>query len=80
LRFDRETLSSLGVVKQDIGTSLLADIDRQLRAYVESQQQTMANVMTRFFDPNRLWRGRWVSTAPCSRNYPPRTAKASQRI
>jgi len=36
---------------QDIGTSLVADIDRQLRAHVESQQQTMANVMARFFDP-----------------------------
>ena len=36
---------------QDVGTSLLEDIDRQLKAHVEAQQQTIATVLGRFFDP-----------------------------
>jgi len=36
---------------KDVGASLLTDIDRQLRAYVEQQQQTIGTVLTRFFDP-----------------------------
>jgi hypothetical protein len=36
---------------QDIGSSLVADIDRQLRAHVEAQQQTVATVLGKFFDP-----------------------------
>jgi hypothetical protein len=35
----------------DIGKSLLDDIDRQLRAYVETQQQTISGVLSKFFDP-----------------------------
>lgn len=36
----------------DVGATLLADIDRQLRAYVEQQKTTMGTVLARFFDPN----------------------------
>jgi hypothetical protein len=36
---------------QDIGKELIGDIDRQLKAHVESQQQTIAAVLGRFFDP-----------------------------
>lgn len=36
---------------QDIGSELVADIDRQLRAHVEAQHETIAAVMSRFFDP-----------------------------
>jgi len=36
---------------QDVGTALLNDIDRQLKAHVEAQQQTIATVFGRFFDP-----------------------------
>ena len=36
---------------QDVGSALLDDIDRQLKAHVESQQQTIATVLGRFFDP-----------------------------
>jgi hypothetical protein len=36
---------------QDIGTALVEDIDRQLKAHVASQQQTIATVLARFFDP-----------------------------
>jgi len=36
---------------QDVGLSLVEDVDRHLRAHVESQQQTMAAVLSRFFDP-----------------------------
>jgi hypothetical protein len=36
---------------QDIGGALVADIDRQLRIHVETQQQTIATIMSRFFDP-----------------------------
>lgn len=36
---------------EDIGGSLMADIDRQLRAHIEQQQQTIATVLGRFFDP-----------------------------
>lgn len=35
----------------DIGSTLLADIDQQLRAHVEAQQKTIATVLTGFFDP-----------------------------
>jgi len=35
----------------DVGQSLLADIDRQLKAHVQSQQTAMVTAMTRFFDP-----------------------------
>ena len=41
---------------KDVGASLLNDIDRQLRAHVELQQQTIGAVLARFFDPNR-WSG-----------------------
>lgn len=37
---------------KDIGASLLADIDQQLRAHVEHQQSTIGSVLGRFFDPN----------------------------
>lgn len=36
---------------KDVGAALLGDIDRQLRAHVEQQQQTIGAVLTRFFDP-----------------------------
>src|SRR5262245_53209987 len=36
---------------QDVGSALLDDIDRQLKAHVEEQQQTIAMVLGRFFDP-----------------------------
>ena len=36
---------------QDIGRSLLEDIDQQLKRHVESQQETIAAVLMRFFDP-----------------------------
>jgi hypothetical protein len=36
---------------KDIGASLLADIDRQLRSHVEQQQATIGSVLGRFFDP-----------------------------
>lgn len=36
---------------QDVGTSFIADIDRQLRQHVETQQQTISSVLGRFFDP-----------------------------
>jgi hypothetical protein len=37
---------------KDVGATLLGDIDRQLRAHVEQQQQTIGAVLARFFDPN----------------------------
>jgi hypothetical protein len=37
---------------KEVGASLLTDIDRQLRAHVEQQQQTIGAVLARFFDPN----------------------------
>ncbi|HZF55593.1 MAG TPA: hypothetical protein VE093_43565 [Polyangiaceae bacterium] len=37
---------------KEVGASLLADIDRQLRAHVEQQQATIGSVLARFFDPN----------------------------
>ena len=36
---------------KDVGAALVADIDRQLRAHVDTQQETMAAVLGRFFDP-----------------------------
>lgn len=36
---------------QDVGTALLEDIDRQLEAHVNNQQQTIATVLAKFFDP-----------------------------
>jgi len=36
---------------EDIGRDLLTDIDRQLHAYVDAQQKTIADVMSKFFDP-----------------------------
>jgi hypothetical protein len=36
---------------QDIGTALIADIDRQLRGHIEAQQQTITSVLGQFFDP-----------------------------
>jgi hypothetical protein len=36
---------------KDVGTALLGDIDKQLKFYVEQQQQTIGAVLTRFFDP-----------------------------
>ncbi len=37
---------------KDVGAALLGDIDRQLKLYVEQQQQTIGAVLARFFDPN----------------------------
>ena len=37
---------------KDIGASLLADIDRQLRVHVDEQHQKIGDVLARFFDPN----------------------------
>ena len=37
---------------KDVGATLLRDIDRQLKLHVEHQQQTIAGVLGRFFDPN----------------------------
>jgi hypothetical protein len=36
---------------KDVGAELLVDIDRQLKVYVEQQQQTIGAVLARFFDP-----------------------------
>jgi hypothetical protein len=36
---------------KEIGATLLADIDRHLRAHVEQQQATIGTVLMRFFDP-----------------------------
>jgi hypothetical protein len=36
---------------EDIGKSLLDDIDRQLKAYVATQQETISGVLAKFFDP-----------------------------
>jgi hypothetical protein len=36
---------------KDIGESLVGDIGRQLSAHVERQQETIAGVLGRFFDP-----------------------------
>jgi hypothetical protein len=36
---------------KDVGATLLSDIDRQLKLYVEQQQQTINAVLARFFDP-----------------------------
>jgi hypothetical protein len=36
---------------QDVGAALVADLDRQLGAHVEAQQQTIATVLAKFFDP-----------------------------
>ncbi len=36
---------------KDVGAALLGDIDRQLKVYVEQQQQTIGAVLSRFFDP-----------------------------
>ena len=37
---------------QDVGQTLLNDFESQLSSFVESQQQTMLNVLGRYFDPN----------------------------
>lgn len=37
---------------RDVGTTLLGDIDRHLKLYVEQQQATIGAVLARFFDPN----------------------------
>lgn len=37
---------------KDVGASLLADIDRQLRLHVEQQQTTIGSVLSRYFDPS----------------------------
>jgi hypothetical protein len=36
---------------QDIGKELIGEIDRQLKTHIEDQQQTIATVLGRFFDP-----------------------------
>lgn len=36
---------------QDVGSALVADIERHLRAHVEEQQKTMASTLSRYFDP-----------------------------
>ncbi|MEZ5963084.1 MAG: hypothetical protein R3F56_04475 [Planctomycetota bacterium] len=36
---------------KDIGSSLVADLDGQLKAHVETQHKEMTGVLTRFFDP-----------------------------
>jgi hypothetical protein len=37
---------------KEVGSTLLVDIDRQLKLHVEQQQQTIGAVLARFFDPN----------------------------
>ncbi len=37
---------------KDVGATLVADIDRQLRAHVEDQQRTVAAVLGKYFDPS----------------------------
>jgi hypothetical protein len=37
---------------QDVGKGLLDEFDRQLKQHVETQQQTIASVLGRYFDPN----------------------------
>lgn len=37
---------------QDIGKSLLSDMDRELKAHVETQQHTIKGALAEFFDPN----------------------------
>jgi hypothetical protein len=36
----------------DVGASLLDDLDRQLRIHVQQQQQTIATILDKYFDPN----------------------------
>lgn len=36
----------------DVGTALLGDLGRQLKAHVEEQQRTVATVLAKYFDPN----------------------------
>ncbi|MCA2979485.1 MAG: hypothetical protein INH37_14505 [Myxococcaceae bacterium] len=36
---------------QDVGSALIADVDRQLQSHVAQQQETIAAVLGRFFDP-----------------------------
>lgn len=36
---------------QDVGSALISDVDRQLQAHVAHQQETIAAVLARFFDP-----------------------------
>jgi hypothetical protein len=36
---------------QDVGAALIADVDRQLQAHITKQQETIATVLGRFFDP-----------------------------
>jgi hypothetical protein len=36
---------------QDIGKTLVDDIDRQLKAHIAGQQQTIATVLGKYFDP-----------------------------
>src|SRR5262245_55014403 len=36
---------------QDIGKTLVEDVDRQLKTHVAAQQQTIAAVLGKFFDP-----------------------------
>jgi hypothetical protein len=37
---------------QDVGKSLLSEMDRELRAHVEAQQRTIKEALADFFDPN----------------------------
>lgn len=36
---------------QDVGAALISDVDRQLQAHISKQQETIAAVLGRFFDP-----------------------------
>lgn len=36
---------------QDVGAALIADVDRQLQVHITQQQETIAAVLGRFFDP-----------------------------
>jgi hypothetical protein len=36
---------------QDVGTTLLEDVDRLLKGHVDSQQQIIATVLSKYFDP-----------------------------
>lgn len=36
----------------DVGHTVLADLDRQLKAHVAEQQRTIASVIAKYFDPN----------------------------
>jgi hypothetical protein len=36
---------------QDVGNTIIKDVDKQLQAYVETQQKVIASVLAKYFDP-----------------------------